>query len=931
MKLKKLITACAAIAVSSAGLAICTEAAVSPSTEWYLYIGGQEYIATQNLEGIGWSWNCETTTLTLEGYDSTAIYFDNFTTISDTEYTCPVFNIEVIGENGINNTTENQPSYGGSINDALAINNATLNIYGTDKENDKLNIINTHSDANDAISAYSHDTSDWVQSETSSVTISDVAININGSEYGISTFTLDITNCDITTNNITDTGMLLGTINAESLSFTVENNDDTLYQPTLILSMGMLDLEYEALLNNCVFDVDCIPVCSAEESYTIYGLISAGSGVTLTSTNCTYNAVYEYTASETKKIYIVPFEASIATFTNDTFDIEVINNENANAHLETHIFSGHNNGTLSFNDCEINADVHHTNDNVYLMNAVDTNTILENCTVNYNVSGNNANVYAFSFAQGSYEGSRIIQTISGTFNINIGTGFNNAYIIKGDLYGGSKNEWNVCFGDDSEIVEDTYAVFGNTVSAYSTMTDKVNCTFGNSVAKGDTIIADVIDFDDCDITVNAVNTDAEIGGFTATNAGIRTSKFNIPYPIDYFMYDAGSTEYSGFMFTGCDIICEYEKYLFCSDDNITIIDSVVNANGNNASGFVATNQSDPAYIESVLQIEGSVIDIKTVGFGIDVPYVTFDDSRINIKSAYIYNTETITLDYTDTNLWVAENENGILGTLDNATISKTGKLIKIQPTIYIEVKRVFATDEFADFDIETSFMADDTAQMPHASAYVYIRSYKESSNNWVLFSYRTGNTLSPNYNIDLNLDENGTVSPYNVYFTEYNAGNPSTTFSIGYSVDDTASFEEYLIYTIAKYFDKNIDADGLLDIITMGTVYEANGTSREIGTLDMSIAMRGDANLDNVIDTKDAALMAKYASEKAISGDTDPVMSAINDFLAKLVANINGDDSIDTKDAANAAMFASAKSNYPSSFSEMEKYMAIWKEIGVIS
>ena len=95
--------------------------------------------------------------------------------------------------------------------------------------------------------------------------------------------------------------------------------------------------------------------------------------------------------------------------------------------------------------------------------------------------------------------------------------------------------------------------------------------------------------------------------------------------------------------------------------------------------------------------------------------------------------------------------------------------------------------------------------------------------------------------------------------------------------------------------------------------------------------MRGDANLDNVIDTKDAALMAKYASEKAISGDTAPVMSAINDFLAKLVANINGDDSIDTKDAANAAMFASAKSNYPSNFSEMEKYMAIWKEIGVIS
>ncbi len=931
MKLKKLITACAAIAVSSAGLAICTEAAVSADTEWYLYIGGQEYIATQTLEGNGWTWNHETTTLTLNGYNSTAIYFDNFTTVSETEYTCPVFNVEVIGENSISNTNDNQPSYGGSIYDALSINNATLNIYGTDKETDKLNITNKHIHSDQAISAYSHNTSDWVLPETSSVTISDLSIDINGSEYGISTFTLDISNCDITTNNILDTAMQLGTINAENLNFTVENNEDTVNHPIIVLSIGMLDLEYEAVLNNCAFDIDCVPKYSIYDTNRVYSLLSAGSGVTVTSTDCTYNAVYEYTSNESHELYVVPFSASNATFSNDTFDIDVINNEETDNLLETHIFSGYNNGTLSFNNCEINANVHHTNDTVYLVNAIDTNTMLESCLVNYNVSGDNTDVYAFSFIQQDYEGSRIIQTRNGTFTINIGTGFNNAYIIKGDLYGGYNNQWNVNFGDDSDTVDDTYAIFGNTVSAYSTMNDKVNCTFGNSVAKGDVLIVDIIDFDDCDITVNAVNTDAEIGGFTATNAGIRTSKFNIPYPIDYFMFDAGSTEYSGFMFTGCDIICEYEKYLFSSDDNITIIDSVVNANGNNASGFVATNQSNPAYIESVLQIENSVIDIKTVGFGIDVPYVTFDDSRVNIKSAYIYNVEKVSLNYTDTDLWVAENEDGILGTLDKATISKTGKLIKIQPTICIEVKNVFATDEFADFDIETSFMADDTAQMPHASAYVYIRSYKESSNNWVLFSYRTGNTLSPNYNIDLNLDENGTISPYNVYFTEYNAGNPSTTFSIGYSIDDTASFEEYLIYTIAKYFDKNIDSDGLLDIITMGTVYEANGTAKEIGKLDVNIAMRGDANLDNVIDTKDAALMAKYASEKAISGDTPPVMSAINDYLAKLVSDINNDTAIDTKDAANAAMFASTKSNYPADISDMDKYIGIWKEIGVIS
>ena len=180
MKLKNLITACAAIAVSSAGLALCSEAAVSPSTEWYLYIGGQEYIATQNLEGSGWSWNCETTTLTLEGYDSTAIYFDNFTTISDTEYTCPVFNIEVIGENSINNTTENQPSYGGSITDALSATGASINIKGDDKTTDKLNIFNEFStDYSNTIYCFTFDENNETIESGSAISIDNIYLDID--------------------------------------------------------------------------------------------------------------------------------------------------------------------------------------------------------------------------------------------------------------------------------------------------------------------------------------------------------------------------------------------------------------------------------------------------------------------------------------------------------------------------------------------------------------------------------------------------------------------------------------------------------------------------------------------------------------------------------------------------------------------------------
>ncbi len=95
---------------------------------------------------------------------------------------------------------------------------------------------------------------------------------------------------------------------------------------------------------------------------------------------------------------------------------------------------------------------------------------------------------------------------------------------------------------------------------------------------------------------------------------------------------------------------------------------------------------------------------------------------------------------------------------------------------------------------------------------------------------------------------------------------------------------------------------------------------------DCSGALRGDANLDYVVDTRDAACIAKYCSLVA-SGEVNPELSAIDNELAKYLADVNGDGVVDTRDAACVAKFTSIKSNYIGDDSEAIVNNNIWNEI----
>ncbi len=106
--------------------------------------------------------------------------------------------------------------------------------------------------------------------------------------------------------------------------------------------------------------------------------------------------------------------------------------------------------------------------------------------------------------------------------------------------------------------------------------------------------------------------------------------------------------------------------------------------------------------------------------------------------------------------------------------------------------------------------------------------------------------------------------------------------------------------------------------------------NKTAGVAALNIAMRGDANLDNAIDTRDASVIASYSSALASlpSGADKPTLSATNNELALLAADPNADGGIDTRDASLIASYSSASAASTIN-NQAEKYYTIWS--GLVS
>ncbi len=185
------------------------------------------------------------------------------------------------------------------------------------------------------------------------------------------------------------------------------------------------------------------------------------------------------------------------------------------------------------------------------------------------------------------------------------------------------------------------------------------------------------------------------------------------------------------------------------------------------------------------------------------------------------------------------------------------------------------------------------------SAYMYA----DDKSTAILNNYSVTAEFSNGENIDITADCTlaNTPSPYSLYWNAYDEGTPMQKFNVNviYNGSNTA---------VADYC-------------------ETNGTSI-IGSVDVCVAQRGDANLDHNVDAKDAATIAKYTSQSAIVQNSDDlVLSEVDDELAKFVGDANGDCTIDAKDAATVAKYTSLSAGYAGELSESEKYVEIWNSI----
>ncbi len=264
----------------------------------------------------------------------------------------------------------------------------------------------------------------------------------------------------------------------------------------------------------------------------------------------------------------------------------------------------------------------------------------------------------------------------------------------------------------------------------------------------------------------------------------------------------------------------------------------------------------------------------------------------------------------------------------NATIyasgTKTAKCdyCNATHTILDEVTLVYSEAGDTDIDVEcnldVTILSDDYSIDISEFVTITARRYYDD--------FSADNKFDSSLDMTLIQSGNDELSPYDLYWNAYNSGSPANHFSVQYMFD--ADNIDAFFNTVNKMLKLNLSYQENSDMF-IGIIYDSNGNGLAVDQFLYKIAQRGDANLDNVVDVKDAALVAKYASEMAnvVEGDAEPLLSATENELAQQAADVNGDGVVDAKDAALIAKYTSVYSTYSQDYSDAEKYYAVWNEI----
>ncbi len=182
--------------------------------------------------------------------------------------------------------------------------------------------------------------------------------------------------------------------------------------------------------------------------------------------------------------------------------------------------------------------------------------------------------------------------------------------------------------------------------------------------------------------------------------------------------------------------------------------------------------------------------------------------------------------------------------------------------------------------------------------------------------------VDPLLDVNVTGTSDETVSPFDLYWSAYNSGNPTTGFNGTYAFD-TNRIDE-LFDDINEEYGLDLSYDENSDLF-IGILYDDSGNARELSSFACKIAQRGDANLDHTVDTKDASAIAKYTAQSAILSDVS--MNSTDNELGVFAGDTNGDGTIDAKDAANVAKFTAQKALCSPDIPEAQSYWEIWNNI----
>ncbi len=248
-------------------------------------------------------------------------------------------------------------------------------------------------------------------------------------------------------------------------------------------------------------------------------------------------------------------------------------------------------------------------------------------------------------------------------------------------------------------------------------------------------------------------------------------------------------------------------------------------------------------------------------------------------------------------------------------------------TLAEEVSGIIGTGLSADISLEDiTYISDDNSPVISFTASVDYRGneYFLDISDYIMVSADTD--IDPTLDMTATGTGDESVSAFDLYWSAYNAGTPTTEFTCEYIFDMSRVDELFCELTAISGLSMNYEdnADYFEYIL-----YE-DGEAILIGDepYTCKIAQRGDANLDHAVDTRDAASMAKYCSLVA-NGAENPELSATDNELAQFSGDVNCDGVIDTKDAAIAAKYASLYAVYESD-NIASIYYNIYAEMGII-